>query len=218
MQVVVIIPCYQPHFKYIPTLLQNISNSSRRPDRIAISCSSWLCDTTMRLFIDTIPVDIYFHSRPMNAAENRNYAARLATENIFTFFDSDDLMYPKRIEYVCNTLQGGADVAYHSYSRSNCYNPNFIFPSIEGLAISSSNIVPDPNPLSLGVLCDPPNGFNLHHAHLTIWRNVFLRFQYDESAVRSREEDSVYARTLTCSGEYRIVFIENVLSHYTFPQ
>lgn len=218
MQVVVLIPCYQPHFKYIPTLLQNIAKSTRKPDRIAISCSSWICDTYMRLFIETIPVDIYFHSRPMNAAENRNYAARLATENILTFFDSDDLMYPERIEYVCETLQRGADVAYHSYSRAIMYDPNFIFPSIEDLTISSSNIVPDPNPWSTGIMCDPPNGLALCHGHLTIWRNVFSRFQYDESVVRSREEDSLYARTLTCSGEYKIVFIENALSHYTFPQ
>lgn len=214
--VVVIVPCYEPHFKFIPTLLQNIANSTRKPDRIAISCSSWLCDTTLRIVVDTIPVDIYFHSRAMNAAENRNHAARLATEHILTFFDSDDLMYPERIEYVCETLGRGADVALHAYSRSQTYDPNYQFPSAGGLKVSSSSIVIDPNPWSLGIACDPPTGFPHHHAHLTIRRSVFLDFQFDESSEKERIEDSVYAREVVGCQRYKCVFIENTLSHYKF--
>jgi glycosyltransferase involved in cell wall biosynthesis len=213
--VVVIVPCYEPHFKFIPTLLQNIANSTRKPDRIAISCSSWLCDTTLRIVVDTIPVDIYFHSRAMNAAENRNHAARLATEHIFTFFDADDLMYPERIEYVCETLGRGADVALHAYSRSQTYDPNYQFPSAGRLQVSLSSIVVDPNPYTWGVACDPPNGVPFTHGHVTLWRNVFSNFQFDESAENRRVEDAMYCRQLV--GWYNCVCIENALSHYTFP-
>ena len=216
MSVAVIVPCHEGHFKFIPTLLQNIAKSTRKPDRIAISCSSWFCDTTLRIFADTIPVDIYFHSRRMNAAENRNHAARLATEDILTFLDADDLMYPERIEYVCETIRRGGDIAFHSYSKSSTYEPQRTFPPAGELRISSSSVVPDPNTWSFGVVCDPPNGFPHHHAHLTIRRNVFLNFQFDESAEKERIEDSVYARQVVGCQKYKCVFIENTLSHYKF--
>ena len=152
----------------------------------------------------SIPVTVIYTPYELNASQNRNIAAkRLSTEYI-SFFDVDDRMHPKRLEYVLEALKV-YEAVYHSYTPVHTHVAKF---QEYSAPILLEGVRTDPS--IWGVKVD---GYLLHHAHVSVRKSIFDKFQFDESPEHYRREDSVYGRTLHDSG-VRIGFLTNKLSNY----
>ena len=210
MSIGVAIPCYEPHHKYLSALLDSIANQTHRPDRVVISCSSWAYDGRVDTFYKGIPLTILYWSRLVVQAENRNLAASELQTDYITFFDADDLMHPRRIEFVLKAFeQTKCQAIVHNYQHVQ--RPLVVpFEDTDELIISEKEVVKDPN--AIGVCVE---GLPLHHAHISITKQIFDQYKFDQNPYMYRIEDSLYAATLVKYG-IPIRYIANKLSQFMY--
>lgn len=207
------IPCYEKHFHLLPTLIDNISKSTVRPDHIAISCSSWTHNQRTDTLYNGIPVSIKYSKKVLNQATNRNIAGSMLKTLLISFIDADDLMHPLRIEYVVRAFKEGPYHAiYHGYTWEPNSNYQNSFEPIDDFNLVSNPIVPDLTGPGIKV---ENSSYSLHHAHVTVRRDVFNRFKFDEGWEAYRKEDSLYGRKLAESG-VSLGYIANKLTRYIF--
>jgi glycosyltransferase involved in cell wall biosynthesis len=207
------IPCYEGHFDLLPTLIENISMSTVRPDQIAISCSSWKHNSRTDTNYKGIPVSIQYSKHKLNQATNRNIAGSMLNTKYISFIDADDLMHPSRIEYILNAFSSGPYQAiYHGYSREHSSHYGDSFNPMDPFKLASEKLVIDPNAYGLKV---GEGGYEIQHAHVTVTREVFNRFKFNENWNAYRLEDSLYGRTLVENG-VQLGYIANKLVRYIF--
>ena len=210
----VAIPCYVNHFHHLQPLIENISKSTLRPDHIAISCSSWTHNNRTDTVYDGIPVSVQYSTERLNQAMNRNIAGSMLNTQLISFIDADDLMYPHRLEYIVKAFkQGPYHAIYHNYvwwEISKYFDP--FLPCTDDVNLIPEPVVSDPNSFGLKV---GNSGYWIHHAHVTVRRDVFNRFKFDESWDAYRKEDSLYGKTLADNG-VSIGYLANQLTRYIF--
>ena len=211
------VPCYVNHSVHIEGLLRNIAASSEKPDRIVISCSSWTRTNDVVFIFEGIPVEILYTTRVLNAAQNRNRAAKRLTTDLISFFDADDLMHPKRIEYIRGAFENRLDISalYHGYSYDHASKRHDPFWEVGPANLLPNKLVKDPKAVGIMALTDPPNQFEHHHAHVTVRSDIFSHFMFPEHPQYTRLEDSVYGALLVASN-VPMAFLSNVLSRYIF--
>lgn len=213
----VAIPCYAGHHDYIPSLLEATATSSRPPESIAISCSSWTHSKRLLGTYRGIPVTIWYSTDVLNPAQNRNRAASLLETDLISFLDADDLPHPNRHAFVHAAFASRPDIqaVYHDYAwvpKSTRNDPFWEEPDARPL---SAPFVKDPNAVGIMVLSTPPNLYTHHHAHVTVRRSLWNLFRFDERPVQNRQEDSVYGATLIAH-EIPCLYLHNKLSRYFF--
>jgi len=113
----VLIPCYKPHLHKIVRLLESINNQTRIPDQVIISSSQTRPEDMLHLKLDSykFPVSMVYHHQVKNQAQNRNILARLATTDVVSFIDADDVMHPQRCQIVMEAIEAGAEFALHTF-------------------------------------------------------------------------------------------------------
>jgi hypothetical protein len=209
----VAIPCYEKHFNLLPSLIENISKSTVRPDKIAVSCSSWTHDRRTDTTYDGIPVSIQYSKKVLNQATNRNIAGSMLNTLLISFIDADDLMHPSRLEYVIRAFKEGPYHAiYHSYAHAPITSYSDPFEPVGEYDLVSEHIISNPN--TAGLLVEN-TAHPIHHAHVTVRRDVFNRFKFDERWDVYRIEDSLYGKTLAENG-ISLGYLANKLTRYIF--
>ena len=209
----VAIPCYINHFHLLEPLIENISKSTLRPDHIAISCSSYSHDNRTDTVYDGIPVSIQYSTKQLNQATNRNIAGKMLQTQLISFIDADDLMHPLRLEYIVRAFRNGPYHAiYHSYAPAPITADFDPFESVGEYDLVSEPMISNPN--AIGVLVGNTS-HPVHHAHVTVRRDVFNRFKFDERWEAYRTEDSLYGKTLAESG-VSLGYLANKLTRYIF--
>lgn len=209
----VAIPCYVNHFNLLPSLIENISKSTLRPDHIAVSCSSWTHNNRTDTVYDGIPVSVQYSTNRLNQAANRNIAAGMLQTQLISFIDADDLMHPSRLEYIMRAFREGPFHAiYHNYALEPITAYTNPFEPAEPYTLVSEPIIS--NPTAIGILVEK-TGYPIHHAHVTVRRDVFSRFKFDERWEVYRMEDSLYGKTLVESG-VSLGYLANKLTRYIF--
>jgi hypothetical protein len=121
MKIALVIPTYKPHYIYLQGLCKNAAEQTRLPDLVVIRASS--CDAEARLLLDNLhktawpfPLLILETAAQQCQAQNRNEGAEAvpAEFDIISFFDSDDLMHPRRLEFLERVFHQGAEAIIHS--------------------------------------------------------------------------------------------------------
>jgi hypothetical protein len=132
---------------------------------------------------------------------------------LISFIDADDLMHPSRLEYVIRAFKEGPYHAiYHDFTWEPVTQYSSPFEPIDDFNLVLNPVVPDPAAIGLKVQDSP---YGLHHAHVTVRRDVFNRFKFDESWDAYRREDSLYGRKLAESG-VSLGYLANKLTRYIF--
>lgn len=191
------IPCYKGHFHYIDSLLPNLAESIVRPTQIVIACSGWDKTGTLRFVYAGIPVDILFSTQLIDAAGNRNRAAKALSTDIIAFLDADDRMHPRRLGYLLETFAlGPYEAVYHASIRIHRDH----YPSEH----------PDPGPLTL-----VPRDDSIAQGHVAVRASLLRRFQFDERPSAWRQEDMLFRRRLESAG-VSIACLANRLTYYLY--
>lgn len=210
----VAIPCYSGHHHYIESLLENIASSTVKPNQIVISCSSWTHDNQVNLDYKGIPVQIWYSSQRLNQAANRNRAASLLTTDLITFIDADDLMHPRRIEFLLAMFEQRPDISaiYHDYQTDHVSRRSDPFWEETEPRPLPNKLVKDP--VHYGIMVETVN-HPIHHAQVTVRNRVFNVFKFDEDWSVYRAEDSMYG-ALLITHEVPALYLHNKLSRYIF--
>jgi glycosyltransferase involved in cell wall biosynthesis len=113
----VCIPLDSSDIQYLDRCLRSIKAQTRKPEQIHISASRCtkkherqIRDICFELRLQT---QIQIHSTVLLAGANRNRAAKAAKEHgatILFFFDSDDIMHPRRIEIIAKHFERDATI------------------------------------------------------------------------------------------------------------
>jgi hypothetical protein len=102
---------------------------------------------------------------------------------------------------------------YHSYASEPIGEYSKPFESVgEYDLVLTPSIVSNPNAIGILVGTTP---HPIHHAHVTVRRDVFNRFKFDERWEVYRTEDSLYGKTLVESG-VSLGYLANKLTRYIF--
>jgi glycosyltransferase involved in cell wall biosynthesis len=157
-----------------------------------------------------IPITILYWKRRVVQAENRNIAAKQLGTDVIAFIDADDLMHPRRLEFILEAFQQTqCDVIVHGYQNSK-YANDMTFDEEPELNITDEVVVK--NPTQPGCMLESGSQ-SFHHAHIGITKDAFSRVQYPIEERYYRIEDSIYLSSLLQNG-MKIRYIDNKLSHY----
>ena len=127
MKLALVIPTYTPHFIYLKELCRNIAEQTRLPDLVIIRASSCDCEAA-KLVLDTLresswpfPLQIIDTPAQQYQAQNRNEGADAVPPefDVISFFDSDDLMHPRRLEFLELAFLQGAEAVLHDYDHGS---------------------------------------------------------------------------------------------------
>lgn len=208
----VAIPCYKPHHSYLYRLFDSIADQTHKPNKVVVSCSSWDADTVREYLYRGISITIIYSKRRIVQAENRNISASMLGTDILSFIDADDLMHPRRIEFILKAFStSDCESIVHNYQYVP-HGTSIPYEDETELKLSEDVFVKNPNqPGCITYPVEKP----FHHAHLAVSKDVFARFQYPIQEQYYRIEDSVYLATLLANG-VRIRYLENKLSQYMY--
>jgi len=213
------IPIYKNHVSFLEKLLDVISQSTILPDQVSVSISSYEDFKVNKKYnFDLIISQTKEHKY---TAQNRNIAASKLDTDIISFIDGDDLPHIQRNEYIIKSFKNTECKALvHDYKNGQDFN--FLTQKYqikdEDLLINYLDIWNDSCPFAL-----PSNNIHIpyHNAHISIAKDIFHNFKYNEYENESREiwnshgcaKDSLYTKTLV-KNNIKISFLKNKLSLY----
>lgn len=129
MKLAVVIPTYKYHIPILKDTLESIAKQTCAPDLVVVRASS--CDLESSRILTSIrdtawpfPLDVLETNKLQHTGQNKNEGVAVVPDNIdiISFFDSDDLMHPRRLEFVKQYISEGYDAVCHRcigvYNRS----------------------------------------------------------------------------------------------------
>ena len=123
MKIAVVIPTYKYHIPVLKRTLDSVGAQTCLPDLVIVRASSCDADCTralaeIRAMSWPFPLTIVETDKLQNAGQNRNEGVALVPDeiDIISFFDSDDLMHPRRLEVVKRYIAEGYDVVCHGFT------------------------------------------------------------------------------------------------------
>ena len=216
------IPCYKYHIPVLKRCLDSIEFQTRHPDFVVISCSSSEKSDIPSDYTTcySFPVKIYTHRMKMNAAENRNFAARMLCGmecDILAFFDCDDVMHPQRLRAIASAFDSldGCGIVLHNYlhSKEDLAAPFQTYDTIE----VSLNLL-ERSPTGCAILKSNWQAL-IHHSQVTVSKEMFQKVKFREATAFAREgasggnEDALFCGDVLAFQPPN-VYIANPLSKY----
>jgi glycosyltransferase involved in cell wall biosynthesis len=204
------IPCYKRHIPHLKKLLLTLTQQTRLPNKVVVSCSSSHIDD----FVDfptnlPFPTEIKVHPERLNAAQNRNIAAKLLDTDIISFFDADDTMHPQRLQAIANAFETfQARIVLHSYKEGDVTSS---FPTYNYFSQISGKLRRAPT--GCAILSENWSA-PIHHAHVSIERSIIHEIQFREDTSSERKEDSLFCGDVLKKYPDANVYISQELSYY----
>jgi glycosyltransferase involved in cell wall biosynthesis len=122
MKLAVVIPTYKYHIPILKNTLDSIAKQTCAPDLVVVRASSCDAECTKALAeISAIAwpftLTVLETDKVQHTGQNKNEGVAAVPDDIdiISFFDSDDLMHPRRLEFVKRYISEGYDVVCHSF-------------------------------------------------------------------------------------------------------
>ena len=201
MTISLCITSYDKDRHFIPRLLSELRNQTRWPDETILLCSGvehiYNYDDVKTI---TIPQRII-------QSKARNTCANLAQGDIIVFFDVDDLPHCKKLEiteYIFKKYD--PDFLLHNYRNKQNLDLNRKI-DISSLTIKHNL---EPSKLNTNLICE---NYPIHHAHISVRREVFEKVSFNEDKKYYRSEDGVFCQDLIKTG-YKGIYTTEQLVQY----
>lgn len=220
----VVIPCHKPYIPLLKECLDSIEAQTDKPDYVIVMCSSSLPEDIPESYRSySFPLEIVTRENVYNQGENRNEGIKRMKTDIVSFFDADDVMHPQRIELIRKYMVN-CGILLHGFTTNS--------PAFE--TINAPRV--HHNALIRGwtgcVLFDPKQEVKrynetgefdgdyvewkkpLHHAHVSVRRDLLDFIKFPENSELVRREDSLFCGMIVSMRHIDNVFIEEDLSWY----
>lgn len=203
------IPTYAGHVQYLTGILDSISNSTVLPTQVSVSISSFNEDLDLKTYPFELIITTTLDYK--NPSQNRNIAAKNLNTDIISFIDGDDLPHIQRNEFILKSFED-KDVSslVHDYYQSPVKNEsflNFLYENMD-LKVNHNDCI-----INYAAANSRGEGPAIHHAHVSIRKEIFDKIKYDEDENLKFREDTAFTRTLIENG-YKISQLTNKLSQY----
>ena len=147
-----------------------------------------------------VPVRVVRSSQVKVQGESRNNAALISTAELISFIDADDRMHPERLEVIQRAFKDNANLTMllHGFvedSNDNGWESESML-STESYAVAGKEEICESERRSRH---QPNLDLLVHHAHVTLRREMFNVFKYDESKASHRIEDSLFIREVVAA-------------------
>jgi glycosyltransferase involved in cell wall biosynthesis len=200
------IPSCKSYLTQTYRLLESLSKSTVLPNEVSISISD--VDEGFTLEND-YGLNIKLQTTPntQNACINRNIASSNLNTDIICVFDCDDMVHPKRNEFLINCFKEGANCIVHNYTQSTEQGvEEFLSGEYESPDYERDFL----HSFSQGIgPVNPNQKVRYHNAHVSIKKEVFEKVKYIDKVFC----DSWYNRHLVENG-YKLWYLKNKLSYY----
>jgi hypothetical protein len=205
------IPTYKNHVSFLEKLLDTINQSTILPDQVSVSISNY--DTFKLNKKYNFDLILNQTQKYQNVSQNRNIAASKLNTDIISLIDGDDLPYIQRNEFILKSFQNKECKALvHDYKNGRDFNILNVKYEIkdEDLLINYLDIWNDSCPFAL-----PSNNIHIpyHNAHISMTKDIFNTFKYNEDEKYKYREDSLYTKTLV-QNNINISLLKHKLSLY----
>jgi glycosyltransferase involved in cell wall biosynthesis len=209
----VVIPCYKPHIPQLGRVLWSINNQSRLPDMVVVSCSSSQDSDIMYRAEDyKFSLKIFTHIEKRNTAQNKNFGIQQINTDIISFFDSDDIMHPQRIDiiYNCFVKYPNTKIFLHSL---RLFPTDLNFPKYD---INTIEYIQDPFYVckwnSLKYKYDSTIGIT--NGNCSVYKSIFNEIQFNETDKGCGKEDQLFNVVVVNKYWNDTVFCTNELTWY----
>lgn len=205
------IPVIKRDILLLDRCLNSLMKQTRKPDVITISVSG-ISDFNLGKY--DLNILIVTTEKKQNASTNRNRAAALlpSDTDYICFFDVDDEMHPRRLEFIEQAiLHFGNDFILHNFIHLLSFQ-DFEWEAKELQCYENALTVAT---YSHGLMVDPKykiGNREIAHGHLSVSYKVWQVQKYDET-IDKAGEDTEYCRRLVIN-KYKGTYIENKLSVY----
>jgi len=221
MKIGVAIPTYIKHIKLLNRCLKSIENQTKKPKLVVISASS--CSEEIKLLGYSFPIEIIQTENSQNAAANRNIAGNFLNQkdiDIISFIDSDDEMYPKRLEFIEKAfIETECDFLVHNFTEiKNHYEKHNL--NFEDYHCIQDCLISNPNHCGITLNDVKTYSKQLTHGHISVSSNLWKKEKYKTENDYLNWEDSEYCRRLV-EKKYKGVYLPSQLTkynNYNFPQ
>jgi hypothetical protein len=207
MKIGVAIPCTSKHKLLVLKLLDSINKQTKLPDEVVISFSS-AEEKDSELFKTEykFKLSVYFTKTKKNAAENRNIAASfLQNMDIISFIDADDCMSIHRIEYLYDVFEKyNCDIVVHNFIGNNSDTHMNVDEKPDKPEVRINML--KSNRYMCGLQHIDNASFDIHHAHVSVKKDIFDKVKFPEAKESNQREDSQF-----CS---KVLSLENITSGY----
>lgn len=214
MRIAVAIPTFNRDIdnRVLRRCLDSIQAQTRKPDLVAISASSCSLQQIAAILPEagtyTFPIRFQITERRQTAATNRNVLIELLkdfteTTDVVSFFDSDDVMSPLRLEYVERAFQTTAcGYVLHDYLKLRTPPSAQVECPVHEFVVFSRAFRPDGRPYC-SVSVDP--ALNVPEVlfgpgHVSVRGDALKTHRYKESVGSILWEDSEFVRDLAYAG------------------
>jgi glycosyltransferase involved in cell wall biosynthesis len=223
MKLAVVIPTYKYHIPLLKTVLESIVGQTCLPDLVLIRASSCHAESSailagLRAATWPFALMILETEKLQHVAENKNAAIATLPEDIdiVSFFDSDDVMHPRRIEYVKQYISNGYDGVYHGYTSSSEFNlmeePRAAIDTYIKKETVSDAFSGAPFTIRRLIFLDEEDTeVGYHDGSVSLRKECFTKVQYDETA--KGHQDCLFASDLH-DARYRLVNLGIPLMQY----
>lgn len=145
----VCIPVVPYHLKYLPELLDSINSQTYKAHEVIIALSgtteqqcNYISNEFKKAFMD-INLIFTHHVSKQRIGLNRNRSAKIASGDIITFMDPDDIMHVNRLELIMDAVNKlNAKCVLHGYIKNNInlsyFNNNF---NLNNINIENTNVI-----------------------------------------------------------------------------
>ncbi|MCY6380962.1 glycosyltransferase family 2 protein [Hoeflea prorocentri] len=237
MPITVVIPSIPFHVQYLPSLLRAFASGETVPNELIVSLSNadqvWrpTVNALERLGKELFPsFHLLRHVKTLKHGPNRQAAVAHCTNDIISFFDSDDLPYPNRIKVLEEVFKDEA-VSHVSHGCTSLGSPLFChWPDTipiraktdDLLRLHFSNGQQSISDCTGSVYCAglPQSRYSnqyigIHSGHVTVRKNVFEKVQWKDWGELCFGSAEDFEFDIECLFHYRqSIVIDLPLSQY----
>jgi len=209
--------------------IASIRSQTTRPKAVILvvsntSSSSDEIKKELMKFMYPIRLEVYAYPNRLMQSQGRNIALAHTTSDIVSFIDADDFSHPQRVEFIVRLF------SKHRKLRLLLHEFTTEAENIQSWRTQRLRYVTSKTRYT-SFLCQaelqtrhqPHLDLPVHHAHVSVRREVFRNHKFDETVASYRIEDSLFVREIiaeTCAtrGKFSkstLSYIQLPLSYYT---